>query len=219
MASPKITKGAFIQIENGIVSAVPNTIVFKINPEKFVLKLKPWNPFEGDQALRGAQAPNVQPFDPQESFDFDIELDHAISDYAVENVTGVADQIAALKKLTMPSAGPIADLVNAIKGGAARPTVPVILFVWGPGLVLPVRISSFEVDVTEFNQLLYPSKATVKISIEVMTPDLFKCRHDKAVSLAIAVYKYSKVQENALALLNIANSAVQSPGLIPLPGN
>lgn len=208
-----ILKGALIQLENSLVSVEPNVIIFDINPEKFTHKLTPWNPFEGDQALRGAQAPNVQPFDPKESYDFDVELDSSVAG-VFDDGTGVASQIAAYKKLTMPSQGIYSDLVNAVNaltGGsseAARPTVPVILFAWGPGLIVPVRISSFQVDVSEFNNLLFPVKATIKLSLEVLTPDLFKCRHDSATDLAIAAYKTNKIAENALAALQLVKRMV-----------
>jgi hypothetical protein len=54
-----------------------------------------------DQTQRGAQAPNVQPFDPKESFTLKLELDAADdleNGDAVTVLVGVADRLAALKK-------------------------------------------------------------------------------------------------------------------------
>jgi len=227
VVSPAILKGAFVQLAQGLVSIEPNIVVFQYNPERLTHALTPWNPFEGDQAQRGAQAPNVQPFNPKETFNLVLELDAAdglASGNPITLATGVADQIAALKKLTMPTQGLLGDLVasaTALVGGGAqnnavRPTVPILLFIWGPGLILPVRITSFSVEVTLFSPILFPLQAKVTIALEVLTPDLFKCRHDAAIKIATAAYNLTKTSENALALANIANSAQSVLGKLPL---
>ena len=224
--SPKIMKGAFVQLAQGLVSVEPNVVVFQYNPEKLTQALTPWNPFEGDQAQRGAQAPNVQPFNPKETFNLVLELDASdglASGDPLTLVSGIAPQIAALKKLTLPSQGVLGDLVataQALVGNAAtsavRPTVPILLFIWGPGLILPVRITSFSIEVSLFSPLLDPLQAKVTIALEVLTPDLFKCRKDAAVKIATAAFNMTKTNENALALLNISNSAQSVLGMLPI---
>jgi len=226
MVSPKIMKGAFVQLAQGLVSIEPNVVVFQYNPEKLTQGLTPWNPFEGDQAQRGAQAPNVQPFNPKETFSLVLELDAAdglASGDPLTLASGIAPQIAALKKLTLPTQGVLGDLVasaQALVGSAStnavRPTVPILLFMWGPGLILPVRITSFSVEVSLFSPLLDPLQAKVTIALEVLTPDLFKCREDAAVKIAKAAYNMTKTNENALALLNISNSAQSVLGMLPI---
>jgi hypothetical protein len=225
--SPKVIKGAFIQLAQGLVSVEPNVVVFQYNPAKLTHALTPWNPFEGDQAQRGAQAPNVQPFNPKETFSLVLELDAAdglASGDPLTLVSGIAPQLAALKKLTLPSQGVLGDLVasaQALVGAAAstnavRPTVPILLFMWGPGLILPVRITSFSIEVSLFSPLLDPLQANVTMAIEVLTPDLFKCREDVAVKIAKAAFNMTKTKENALALLNISNSAQSVLGMLPI---
>jgi len=182
-SSPKFQKGALVQLVEDIVGVVPNVIPFQYNPEKLSHSLTPWNPFEVDQAQRGAQAPTVQPFDPKESFNLTLEID-ATDDLEdskpVANLVGIADRLAALKKLTLPSLGLIGDLVasaQALAGNAStqsvRSTVPVVLFVWGTGRILPVRITSFSVEETLFAPSLYPIQATVTLGMEVLTPEVF----------------------------------------------
>jgi hypothetical protein len=225
--SPKVIKGAFIQLAQGLVSVEPNVVVFQYNPAKLTHALTPWNPFEGDQAQRGAQAPNVQPFNPKETFSLVLELDAAdglASGDPLTLVSGIAPQLAALKKLTLPSQGLLGDLVasaQALVGAAAstnavRPTVPILLFMWGPGLILPVRITSFSIEISLFSPLLDPLQASVTIAIEVLTPDLFKCREDIAVKIAKAAFNMTKTKEDAMALLNIANSAKSVVGMLPI---
>jgi len=223
--SPKLQKGALVQIVQDVVGVVPNVIAFQYNPEKLSSTLTPWNPFEVDQTQRGAQAPTVQPFDPKLTFTLDLELDatdglEAGDAVAVE--AGVADRLAALKKLTLPTQGLIGDLIQsarALAGGAdqaaRRPTVPVVLFVWGAGRILPVRVTSFSVEETLFSPGLDPIQAKVSLGLEVLTPDVFKCRRDPATELAVAAYNFTRLREDALALANVRNNADAIRGLLP----
>lgn len=223
--SPKFEKGALVQLVKDLVGVVPNVIPFQYNPEKLSRSLTPWNPFEVDQTQRGAQAPTVQPFDPKESFNLTLEIDATNDmedDNPVANLVGIADRLAALKKLTLPSQGLIGDLVasaRALVGKASeqafRPTVPVVLFVWGPGRILPVRITSFSVDETLFSPSLHPIQATVTLGLEVLTPDVFKCQSDVTADIAVAAYNFTKLQDDALAVAHIANNLDAIRGLLP----
>lgn len=223
--TPRVVKGAFVQLVKNLVGIVPNIVVFQYNPEKLTHALTPWNPFETDQTQRGAQAPTVQPFNPRETFSLAIELDAAddLEDgKPLAIVAGVADRLAALKKLTLPTKGPIGDLIEsatALAGGAAaqaqRPTVPIVLFAWGPGRILPVRITSFSVEETLFSPTLHPLQAKVTLALEVLTPDVFKCHRDPTADLAVAAYNFTKAQEDALAVANLANTADSLLGFLP----
>ena len=223
--SPKFQKGALVQLIEDIVGVVPSVIPFQYNPEKLSHTLTPWNPFEVDQTQRGAQAPTVQPFDPKESFNLTLEIDATddLEDSSlVATTVGIADRLAALKKLTLPSQGLIGDLVasaNALAGNAneqaVRPTVPVILFVWGAGRILPVRVTSFSVEETLFAPSLYPIQATVTLGLEVLTPDVFKCQSGISIELATGAYNFTKLQQDTLAIAHIANNLDAVRGLLP----
>jgi len=223
--SPRFEKGALVQLVKGLTGVVPNIIPFQYNPEKLSHTLTTWNPFEVDQTQRGAQAPTVQPFDPKESFNLTLEID-ATNDLEDDNPVakrvGVADRLAALKKLTLPTEGLIGDLVasaRALVGKAAkqavRPTVPVVLFVWGPSRILPVRVTSFSVEETLFSPTLHPIQATVTLGLEVLTPDVFKCQRDITADIAVAAYNFTKLQEDTLAAAHIANNLDAIRGLLP----
>ena len=222
--APRAGKGAFVQIVQNMVGFIPNIVVFQYNPERMTHGLTPWNPFDTDQTQRGAQAPTVQPFNPRETFSLSIELDAADdleSGSFPAIVVGVADRLAALKKLTLPTEGPIGDLIASasalvgISAKAKRPTVPIVLFVWGPGRILPVRLTSFSVEETLFSPTLYPLQAKVTLALEVLTPDVFKCSKDTTAQLAIAAYNFTKTQEDALAVANMAHAAGAILGMLP----
>jgi hypothetical protein len=222
--SPKFQKGALVQIVPTFVDVEYKIIPFQYNPETLSHSLTPWNPFEVDQTQRGAQSPNVQPFDPKESFTLTLEID-ATDDLedsepaAVES--GIAGRLAALKKLTLPSEGGNEELVRkarattrAASEHATRSTVPVLLFVWGPGRILPVRVTSFSVEETLFSPSLFTIQATVSLGLEVLTPDVFKCHPDEPAKKAIAAYQFTKQKENERAEAHINNNVDQIRALL-----
>ncbi|PRP92671.1 hypothetical protein [Enhygromyxa salina] len=221
-----LTKGALVQIFEGVVGiALPNIVLFQYNPTKISHTITPWNPQEVDQTQRGAQAPMVQPFDPKESFSLSLELD-ATDDIEERDPIaikfGVADRLAALKKLTYPSEGLFGDLIrnaSALSGGpmcaVARPSVPVVLFVWGPGRIVPVRVTSFSVEETLYTPMLHPLHATVSLGLEVLTPDVFKCRMSLSQKIAASAYTYTRIVDDVLAIANFAQSIKRASGLPP----
>lgn len=215
--SPKIAKGALVQLLTDVIGIAPNVIVFQFNPETLTRTLTPWNPFAVDQAQRGSQAPTVQPFDVPETFgSFTIELD-ATDDLEdgdpIAQATGIETRLAALRKLTQASSGLVGDLIASAKSlvgagedEARRPTVAPILLVLGPRIILPVRVTSFQVQEKAHLPSYYPLQATVTLGLEVLTPDAFRCQQDVAGKIATAAYEFTRLQEDANALLNVANT-------------
>jgi hypothetical protein len=221
----KVHRGALVQLVPDIIGVVPNIVAFQYNPEKITRGLEPWNPFEVDQAKRGSQAPTVQPYDPEETFSFSLEFDAADGleeGNPLTTTTGIAARLAAMKKLTLPTKGLIGDLAASAKalfGGPSsqvvRATVPILLLVLGPGVILPVRITRLSVDETLFSPLLYPLQATVSLELKVLTPEAFRCRADVPARIAIAAYNFTRLQDDALALANLAGSLDDIRGVLP----
>src|SRR5262245_58104251 len=103
--SPRLVRGALVQLAEDIIGVIPNIIPFQYNPETLTRRLTPWNPFQSDQAGRGQTPPTAQPFDPEETISMSIELDAAdkLADGdPITEAVGIADRIAALEKLLMP---------------------------------------------------------------------------------------------------------------------
>jgi len=225
-ASAPLLKGALVQLTESVVGfIVPNVVVFQFNPKELSHTITPWNPQAVDQTQRGAQAPMVQPHHVQESFSFTLELDAtdgAAFGSSKALTTGVADRLAALKKLTYPSEGLFGDLVrnaSALAGSATcqieRPKVPVVLLVWGPGRIVPVRVTSFSVTEKWHTRTLHPLHADVSLGLEVMTPDAFRSRMTLSQKIATAAYNYTRVVDDVLAILNLENTASDAAGLPP----
>lgn len=222
--SPRLVRGALVQLAEDVIGIVPNVIPFQYNPETMTRKLTPWNPFEVDQTGRGQIAPTAQPFDPKEAISLEIHFDAA--DQLEESdpiaaAIGVSDRIAAFEKLLLPSQGLLGDLLGAAAAlvGAPqppqRPTVPVALLVWGPGRILPVRVTDYSIDESMFLPSLQPLRAKISLSLEVLTPDVFRCESGPAVELATAAYRFFRLQQSALALQYNARNAVQALSLLP----
>lgn len=225
-ASPPVQRGALVQLVEDLGTVVPNIIPFQYNPATLTRDVTPWNPFDVDQANRGATAPMAQPYDPEETYTFTLEFD-ATDDLddgdPLAGATGVASRIAAVQKLTAPTEGLFGDLVasaaslvgNKIDSRAARSQVPIVLLVMGPGLILPVRVTSLSVEVKEFTPALYPHMATVQLDLRVLTPEAFKCRTTAATGLAMAAYEFTRLQRDALAVANFANALKSARSILP----
>ncbi len=223
--SPSVTKGALVQLAEDFGIIVPNIIPFQYNPGTLTRSLKPWDPSEVDPTNRGAQSPNVQPYDPEETYKFTLDLD-ATDDLAdgdpLAETTGIASRIAAIQKLTEPSGGLFGDLiasaaalVNAPAQDSERASVPITLLVLGVGVILPVRVTSISIDIKEFTPQLYPYMAEVQLELRVLTPEVFKCKTGTAIDIAIAAYEMTRLQEDALAVLNIANALKSAKAILP----
>ena len=82
---------------------------------------------------------------------------------------------------------------------------PTILFIWGPGRIVPVRINTFAVEEQLNNPMLYPLRAKVSLGMQVLTDADFGSDPDTIEKLAIAAYKFTMTQKRVLALANTAN--------------
>jgi hypothetical protein len=241
--SPKLLKGALIQFSAPLLIPIPNIIIFQYNPETLSRTLVPWAAPEKDE--HGKYDPKVeetlaQPYDPQESFNLNLELDAADAleepkSHPVAFISGVADRIAAIEMLLYPPEdSALGGLLNvsvsvSIGGGgisasagaktvdvARRKSVPVVLFFWGPGRIVPVRITSCSVEEQAFSPILYPIRAKVTLGMKILDAAAFdKQEQTASVKIAKACYKFTRAQKEALALANIANSVESIMGMLP----
>ena len=183
----------------------------------------------------------AQPFDPDETFSLTLELDAADAleeptTHRVATIVGVADRIAAMEMLCYPP-GPeaLGGLLNvsvnvSIGNGGfianigtadsiPRLEVPIVLFFWGPGRIVPVRITSFSVEEQQYSPLLYPIRAKVTLGLTVLNETHLlnvegETGTSAVISLAKACYKITQAQKKALATANLVNS-LDSIGVLP----
>jgi hypothetical protein len=258
--SPKLIKGAFVEFSDRFIASIPNVIMFQYNPESITRKLQPWD--NGGEGKNNAamESATAQPFDPEETFDLNLELDgadilgdpEARPDFATTAISGLAARIAAIELLLYPqvdstalgllgsavmalggaagaaavnnSGGGMASLATgaAITAGAAagsqllgnkvttmpvpRGTVPTVFFVWGPGRVIPVRLTSFSVDEHAYLPTLYPLRATVSVGLKVIQPRNIPCMKKEADKKAVVAYNLYQQQKRGFGAANLSVS-------------
>jgi len=223
--SPKVQKGALVQLVETLNVPLPNIVPFQYNPERVSRSMQTWNPLEVDQTHRGLPSPTAQPFDPQEGIDMQIDLDAAdrLEDGdPIAEQFGVGDRIAALEKMLFPGDSPVGQLlslVTSLVGGGdpppQRPTVPVTFLVFGVGRIVPVRITRYSIEEQLFLPSLRVLQARVSLSMTVLTPDVFKCASGTSVAFAIAAYNFYRGQQDALALINLGTSVGSLREMLP----
>ncbi len=225
----------------------PESMTRQLTPWSPVARSRTYNEdgtISGD-TLTGEQLNQLsQPFDPQETFSLTLELDAADAlefpdTHPVAVLAGVADRISAMELLCYPPGpGALGGLLNvsvnvsigagglsASLGAAAdvvpRKTVPIVLFFWGPGRIVPVRITGFSVEEQRFSPTLYPIRAKVTIGLRVLDENhLLNVEGNTSdaaiVQIAKACYKFTQVQKELLATANLANSVESIIGMLPI---
>jgi hypothetical protein len=225
--TPKLLKGALVKLGEGFLGPIPNVIVFQYNPENLSRQFSSSVVSKGTQVDAEAETTD-EPFDPQESFNITLELDATDAlehpeTHPVAAVSGVADRIAALEMLVYPVAADdvISGLTSAIglsQEAVPKNKVPVLLFIWGPGRILPVRITNLSIEEQSFSPTLFPIHAKVTLGMKVLKLESFASESkDRTLSedLAVMSYKYTKGLKEGLARANLANSAESILAMLP----
>lgn len=231
--SPRLIKGAIVQFAGFpiIPLPIPNVIIFQYNPDSMQRSMSPFNADvtkEKLDKLKTHPATLDQPWDPEETFNVTLFLDatdHLETENPITIVTGVADRLAALEMLLYPEGdgllkGLLSNAIKSISGGSLKPDdliskgkVPITLFVWGTGRIVPVRLTSFNVEETSWNIALYPLRAKVTIGFKVVTSAELYDDGRVAATIAGVCYDFTRAQKEILAALNVANTAESIAGM------
>jgi len=219
----------------------PSSSVFKNDKELLGLNL------EELKAYNESLAKLSQPYDPQETLSLVLELDatDALETpelHPVAVATGVADRLAAIEMLLYPPGesvlgglqGSVSSALSASATGAQvsaaitgnteqlkRKDAPIVLFFWGPGRIVPVRITGLSIEEQQYSPLLYPIRAKATISLRVLDlDDLLQVTGEAATGataeLARACYKFTRGQKSALASANLVNGVESIIRMLPI---
>ncbi len=229
----KFIKGALVEFMPTFLLPVPNVVIFQFNPERMTHTWTQPKPAGGGNplAVRG---------NPGESFSFTVTLDAQDSlsrggpaSKALAQVSGVYSRLAALEMLQYPtgafgggllgsvsaslSAGGLSLGASAgVKRTVPESQVPTVLFVWGPGRILPVRVTGLRVTETLYDALLNPIYAEANLDLAVLTPEEIQYLTGPLAKVAGAAYQYSQGLRQALAVANLANAAESIIGMLPV---
>lgn len=232
-----LLRGAFVQFMETFLLPLPNVIIFQYNPESIV---HTWTP-----AAAAAKGEEDNPLAvkgvPGESFTFTLAMDASdmIADGSpvaegIATVSGIYTRIAALEMLQYPvtgdtgllgsvsaSIGPSGISVGAAGATANRQVpaaqLPTVLWVWGPGRILPVKVTSLSITEKLYDPiLLNPTHAEASVGLQVLTPQELKFVTGPLADIARGAYTYSQGLRQALAIANLANSVESIIGILPL---
>lgn len=239
----KYLKGAFVEFMPTFLVPLPNVIIFQFNPETMT---HTWTPAAADIAARAGRGGNPMAVKglPGESFSFTLAMDAGdmIADgspvaVGLASASGIYSRLAALEMLLYPTgafqgggllgsvsasitAGGISIGASASAGvdrSVPQSQLPTVLFVWGPGRILPVRVTSLTITEKLYNSLLLnPTHAEAQIGLTVLTPDQLKAVTGPLAGIAKDAYVYSQGLRQALAVANLANAAESIIGMLPI---
>lgn len=233
----KFLHGAFVQFVETFLLPVPNVIVFQYNPETITHGWTPAPSPPGEDSN-----PLAVGGEPGESFSFTLAMDASdmIADGSVvaqglASVSGIYTRLAALETLLVPTTqdagasllGSVSLSVGGLSiggsaGGAVKRQIPAaqlptVLFVWGPGRIVPVKVNSLSITETLYDPvLLHPTHAEATIGLSVLTERELTFVSGPLAELARVAHSYSKTLREGLAIANLANAAESVIGMLPI---
>lgn len=212
--SPLLLKGALVVFET-VVPVPTNIIVFQYNPETLTRAFAAQAPPAPDQRRTSGDTAPVLP--PTETFTCTIEVDatdQLETSHPLAVTTGVHPTLAALELLLYPpSSALILKKALALVGSSAisPAQAPLVLFVWGPARVVPVRVTAVSITEEAFDQLLNPIRARVGLTMRTLTERELANAGAPFDTLALV----QQIAKEALARVNVVNSANQVSGMLP----
>jgi len=234
-----VLKGALVEFMPTFLPVpLPNVIVFQYNPETMA---HTWSqPEPATSAGTEMSNPLAVKGMPGEEFSFTIAMDanDEIADgsaptAALAEATGIYSRLAALEMLLYPAGPANTGLVGAVStaiisglsGASSGPTrtipqsvVPVTIFIWGAGRIVPVRVTALTITESLYDAALNPTHAEAQLTLRVLTPaELVAAAADDDVlaNFATIAYAYTLTLRQALAVANLANAAESVIGMIP----
>jgi hypothetical protein len=219
-------KGALVEFTAAFGASLPNVVIFQFNPETV---RHTWTQAPAPTTLPGQTGSNPLAVAgvPGETFSFTLTMDvgDQLTDphpavRAAAAASGIYARLAALEMLLFPvDTGPAAA---AAGGRRQTPTaqVPTVLFVWGIGRIVPVRVTSLSITETLYDSLLNPTHADAAVELRVLTPAELRAVTGPLASLAANAYQYSQHLREGLAVANLGTAAQAVIGMLRgvLPG-
>lgn len=206
--SPRLLKAALVGLDPA--NPVASIIVFQYNPETVTRRIEART---GGGETGGDRSETLRlAGPPRETITLTAEID-ATDEVGGLNagnlVTGIYATLSALEMLLYPKSSVVIENAGKAALGVLDilpPEAPLILFVWGPERVVPVRLDSLSITEEAHDALLNPIRARVELSLQVLSAHDFK-----ASQPGFGLFMVHQVTKELLAMTNIFNS-VQSVG-------
>jgi hypothetical protein len=195
--------GAIVEVDPA--SPLSRLVVFQYNPDRMTRSLQPRASASG----RAADARRL-PGAPVETVAMTVEVDAADQMEQGDPVAavGIAPQLAALEMLLYPRTAQVVANAALLAAGTIEivpPESPLAVLVWGPGRAVPVRIQSLGITEHAFTPDLFPTRASVDLSAQVLSYD------DLPVgSPGYALFLVHQVMKEAMAVVASVSGAVSA---------
>jgi hypothetical protein len=217
--SPRLLKGALVVFE-AFVPVPTNIIAFQYNPDQVTRQFKPAAGGGGgaapDPCKNSGDTGRVLP--PTESLKMTVELDatdqlESVNPLAV--ASGLHPTLAALELLLYPPSTQLILTRVLAKLGSARVSPankPLVVLVWGPLRVVPVRVESVAVTEQAFDTFLNPIRAKVDLGLSTLSKNELKTLGPPFDTLDIV----NQISKEALARTAAATSVGEIGGSLKL---
>lgn len=201
--------GILASFDNPLLGIVPTIIPFQYNPTEVT---RVFASEGGGGETSGASGSKLNAARPAPE-DYTIKLELDATDGLekggpLTTVFGISPRLAAIEMLMQPvGSSLLGDLAGALTGGllggggAAIPAgkLPLVLFIWGPNRITPVRLKSLTIRETGFDELLNPIHASADLGFDVLREkDLGK--NDTFAKAAAVYYQGSREVRAVLSL-------------------
>lgn len=204
-SAPRTLRGAIVAVDP--LSPISRIVIFQYNPDEFSRTVEP--PGEADQ---GGSSGNKRFGAPKETLTLTVELDATdqLDDADPMAATvGIMPQLATLEMLLHPSSARVIANTALLLAGTIMLTPierPLTVLAWGPGRVLPVKITKLAVTEQAFGPTLFPIRASVELSADVISYDDVSPTK-VAYGLSVAHLVAKEVMANAATLSNAGRAA------------
>ena len=169
--SPRILRGAIVAVTP--LSPLSRIVIFQYNPNELRRTLRPRSA-PSEQQVGPADAHRISGA-PTETITMTVEVDAADqleTGDPVAATTGIAPQLASLEMLLYPDSLQVIANTALMAAGVIEllpPEGPLTVLVWGPGRAVPVRLSDLTITEQAFDPGLFPTRATVEVSLQVLS--------------------------------------------------
>jgi hypothetical protein len=176
MSSPTpVTLRGGIVLLDPVTSLVQRVIALQYNPDtltrSFQLKAM-GETAEHSEALR-LRGPAVETIKLDAELDASEQLEHPDANDVVARY-GLAPALAALQAMANPTSAQLLA-ANALAGAGvleiAPMLAPLMVFVWSPNRILPVRLTELSITEEAFDTRLNPIRAKVSLGLRVLSVD------------------------------------------------
>jgi hypothetical protein len=177
-----LIRGILASFDNPLLGAIPTIVLFQYNPVDVTRVFRAEVGDGGGGASQGTHAARNQSQPSIEEYTIKLELDatdglaKGAEGAPLTTAFGVGPRLAAIEMLMQPvGESVLGGLAGGLLGGGGAKVpagrTPLVLFIWGPTRIAPVRLRSLTIRETSFDELLNPIHATADLGFGVLRPN------------------------------------------------